>query len=104
MIEDILFKASIWVIPVLTAITFHEASHGWMASKLGDNTALQANRVTLNPFKHIDPFGTILLPAVLLFVGWNCSCSWALWELRAVFKAAWANEPVPEKFGGLFVP
>lgn len=66
MIQDILFKASIWIIPVLTAITLHEAAHGWAAWRLGDDTAKQQGRVTMNPFKHIDLFGTVLLPAMLL--------------------------------------
>ncbi len=67
MMQDILFTASIWIIPVLTAITFHEAAHGWVASKFGDDTAKRLGRVTINPLKHIDPFGTVLLPALLLF-------------------------------------
>jgi len=50
------------VLPVLFAITVHEAAHGWVASKLGDSTAKQMGRVTLNPIKHIDPVGTVLLP------------------------------------------
>ena len=66
MIQEILFKASIWVIPVLTAITFHEAAHGWAAWRLGDDTAKQLGRVTLNPLRHVDLFGTLLLPAMLL--------------------------------------
>ncbi len=57
---------SVWVIPVLIAITFHEAAHGFVAHRLGDNTAWQLGRVSFNPFKHIDPFGTVLLPGILL--------------------------------------
>ncbi len=53
-------------IPVIIAITFHEAAHGFVARSLGDDTAARLGRVTLNPIKHIDPWGTILLPAVLL--------------------------------------
>ncbi len=64
-----LYTASTWVIPVILAITLHEAAHGYAARRFGDNTAWLMGRVTLNPFKHIDPFGTILLPAVLLFAG-----------------------------------
>ena len=63
-----LFRLSAWVLPVLLAVSLHEASHGWVAWKLGDNTAYQMGRVTFNPIKHIDPFGTIILPAVLLIV------------------------------------
>ncbi len=50
------------VLPVLFAITVHEAAHGWVANKLGDSTAKQQGRVTLNPIKHIDPLGTVILP------------------------------------------
>lgn len=56
-------------IPLLFAITVHEAAHGFVASKLGDNTALSMGRVTLNPLKHIDPIGTILLPLMMLYLG-----------------------------------
>jgi len=66
--ESALYTASVWVIPVLLAITLHEAAHGYVALKLGDDTALSAGRVTFNPLKHIDRFGTILLPALLLLV------------------------------------
>lgn len=65
-IETILAAASVWLIPVVLAITLHEAAHGWVAWKLGDDTAYRAGRITFNPLKHIDPFGTILLPAMLL--------------------------------------
>ncbi len=64
-----LIEISIWVIPVIFAITVHEVAHGWVASKLGDNTAKMLGRLTLNPFKHIDLFGTILLPGLLLLLG-----------------------------------
>ena len=57
------------IIPVLFAIILHEVSHGYVAYKLGDNTAKNAGRLTLNPIKHIDPFGTILLPLLLILVG-----------------------------------
>lgn len=61
-------KISIWVVPVLLAITVHEVSHGWIARKLGDNTAFMLGRLTLNPFKHVDPMGTILIPGMLLLM------------------------------------
>ena len=60
-----LYDASVWVLPVLIAITFHEAAHAFVAYRLGDNTAWQLGRVSFNPFKHIDPFGTVILPGVL---------------------------------------
>lgn len=70
MIElTIMQKIAIWTIPVLMAITLHEAAHGWVASKLGDKTALMLGRVTLNPLKHIDPIGTVLVPIALLVLG-----------------------------------
>jgi Zn-dependent protease len=60
-----LYDASVWVLPVLIAITFHEAAHAFVAYRLGDNTAWQLGRVSFNPFKHVDPFGTVILPGVL---------------------------------------
>jgi Zn-dependent protease len=57
------------ILPLLFAITLHEAAHGWVASKFGDKTALMMGRVSLNPVKHIDVIGTIILPIVLLFIG-----------------------------------
>ena len=69
MIETgLFFKISAWVFPVLIAITFHEAAHGWTAWKLGDDTAYKLGRVTFNPFRHVDPFGTLLLPGLLLLI------------------------------------
>jgi Zn-dependent protease len=55
-----------WAIPVIVAITFHEASHGYVARHFGDDTAWRLGRVTLNPLNHVDPFGTIILPAILI--------------------------------------
>jgi Zn-dependent protease len=66
---NILFQVSIWLLPVLFAITLHEAGHAYVAYKLGDKTAWLLGRVSLNPVKHIDPFGTILLPGMLLLSG-----------------------------------
>jgi Zn-dependent protease len=63
-----LYTASTWVIPLVIAITFHEASHGYVARLCGDDTAWRLGRVSFNPFKHIDPFGTVLLPALLLLM------------------------------------
>ena len=61
-----LYDVSVWVIPLLFAITFHEAAHAYVAWRLGDNTAWQLGRVSFNPIKHIDPFGTVILPGILL--------------------------------------
>ncbi len=63
---SIVFQASIYVIPVLLAITLHEAAHGFAARLFGDDTAYRMGRVTLNPIKHIDLFGTIILPGLLI--------------------------------------
>jgi Zn-dependent protease len=60
------YDLSVWVIPLIIAITFHEAAHGFVAHRLGDSTAYDLGRVSFNPLKHIDPFGTVLLPAMLL--------------------------------------
>ena len=60
---------SIWVIPVLVAITLHEVAHGWMARYFGDRTAELLGRLSLNPLRHIDPIGTILVPGLMLAVG-----------------------------------
>ncbi|MGA7406907.1 MAG: site-2 protease family protein [Pseudolabrys sp.] len=68
-LSNMLYLASIWVIPVVIAVTFHEAAHGFVARFLGDETAWKLGRVSLNPIKHIDPVGTILLPGFLLLLG-----------------------------------
>lgn len=86
----IAFTASTWVLPVLIAITFHEAAHGFIAWCLGDDTAYQRGRVTFNPLRHIDPFGTIILPALLLLS-------------PAPFVFGWAK-PVPVAFHRLRRP
>lgn len=67
--DELIQKIIIWVIPVIFAITAHEVAHGWVAMKLGDRTAQMMGRLTLNPFKHIDPLGTILVPGLLLMMG-----------------------------------
>ncbi len=78
-------QITIWILPVLFAITVHEAAHGWVAFKLGDDTAHRLGRITLNPIKHIDPIGTILLPIVLLLI------------TAGQFVFGWAK-PVPVDF------
>jgi Zn-dependent protease len=89
-LEGTLYKASVWVLPVLIAITLHEAAHGFVAWRLGDDTAYQKGRVTFNPLRHVDLFGTIVLPAMLLL-------------LRAPFLFGWAK-PVPVAFHRLRHP
>jgi Zn-dependent protease len=64
--SSMIYSVSIWLLPVLIAVTFHEAAHGFVARFLGDETASQLGRISLNPLRHIDPFGTILLPGLLL--------------------------------------
>jgi Zn-dependent protease len=83
-------EASTWVIPVIIAITFHEAAHGYVARMCGDDTAWRLGRVSFNPLKHIDPFGTILLPGLLLL-------------LRSPFLFGYAK-PVPVNFKALRNP
>ena len=87
--EGILFNASAWVIPILLAITLHEAAHGYAALRLGDDTALKAGRISINPLRHIDPIGTVVLPVVLF--------------LTAGFMFGFAK-PVPVNFAGLNNP
>ncbi len=86
----VLYSASTWIVPILVAITFHEAAHAYAAWRLGDDTALRLGRVTFNPLKHVDPFGTILLPALLFLT-------------NAPFLFGWAK-PVPVQFGRLSNP
>lgn len=69
MAQEFLWQLSIWAFPVLAAIVFHEVAHGWVAYRLGDSTAADMGRLTLNPLSHIDLVGTVLLPAVLLWAG-----------------------------------
>ena len=64
--DNVAYQVSIWILPVLFAVTLHEASHGFVAWRLGDDTAKRLGRVTFNPLRHIDPFGTVILPAMLL--------------------------------------
>jgi Zn-dependent protease len=59
-------KIAIWILPVLLAVSLHEAAHAWMADRKGDSTARLLGRLTFNPFKHIDPVGTILVPALMI--------------------------------------
>jgi len=85
-----IYTASTWVLPVLLAVTLHEAIHGFVAHWCGDDTAWRQGRVSLNPLKHIDPFGTVLLPGLLLF-------------LHSPFLFGYAK-PVPVRFDALRHP
>ena len=87
---QVLYTASTWVVPVVLAITLHEAAHGFVAHWFGDDTAWRLGRVSLNPLKHVDPFGTIVLPGMLLL-------------MRAPFLFGYAK-PVPVNFGALKRP
>jgi len=88
--DMMLYTASTWVLPVILAVTLHEAAHGFVAHFFGDDTAWRLGRVSLNPLKHVDPFGTILMPAFLLF-------------LHAPFLFGYAK-PVPVNFRALRNP
>jgi Zn-dependent protease len=85
-----LYTASVWILPVLVAITFHEAAHAFTARFFGDETASRLGRVSLNPFKHIDLFGTVILPGFLLLA-------------QAPFIFGYAK-PVPVNFSALRNP
>jgi Zn-dependent protease len=84
------FEISVWLLPILIAVTFHEAAHGLVARLLGDDTAWRLGRVSFNPLKHVDPFGTIVLPALLLLA-------------RSPFLFGYAK-PVPVNFRALRHP
>ncbi len=74
---DRLYFIAIAVVPILFSIVFHEVAHGWMANKLGDSTAKNMGRLTLNPIPHIDPIGTILVPIVMMILPGNFLFGWA---------------------------
>ena len=85
----------LWVVPVVFAITLHEAAHGYVAKLFGDRTAEMLGRITLNPLKHIDPVGTLLVPGALLMLAWI--------NKSPPFVFGWAK-PVPVNFGNLRNP
>ncbi|HIJ63017.1 MAG TPA: site-2 protease family protein [Rhodospirillaceae bacterium] len=87
---DAVRQISVWAIPLVLAITLHEAAHGLAAWRLGDDTAWRMGRVSMNPIHHIDPFGTLLLPGLLLLMGGGMLFGWA--------------KPVPVNFGRLRPP
>lgn len=89
-IAGFLFAASTWVLPALLAITLHEAAHGWVAWKMGDDTAMRLGRVSFNPLRHVDPMGTVVVPGLLLL-------------FKAPFLFGWAK-PVPVDFWKLPSP
>ena len=66
---NLIQQVAVWALPVLFAITVHEVAHGWVARQLGDPTAMMLGRLTLNPLKHIDPIGTVLVPLILIMLG-----------------------------------
>jgi Zn-dependent protease len=88
--ESIIREIAVWALPVLVAIVFHEVAHGWVAYRLGDPTAARLGRLTLNPLAHIDWFGTVLLPLLLVVT-------------RAPFLFGYAK-PVPVNFYNLRRP
>ena len=90
MIAEYVQQISIWAIPILAAIVFHEVAHGWVANRLGDPTAARMGRLTLNPISHIDLFGTVIFPLLLVIA-------------RAPFLFGYAK-PVPVNFQNLRNP
>ena len=90
-VETVLFQVSVWLVPILIAITLHEAAHGWVAWRLGDDTAYRLGRVTFNPLRHIDPIGTVIVPGLLLLASGG----------RMMFGFA---KPVPVNFARLGRP
>jgi Zn-dependent protease len=88
--NDFIGIISIWALPVILAVTLHEAAHGWVAWKLGDDTAYRLGRVTFNPLRHIDLVGTIVVPILMLLA-------------KTGFVFGWAR-PVPVRFGRLGAP
>jgi Zn-dependent protease len=90
-IANLIQTVLIYALPVLFAITLHEAAHGYAALRLGDKTAFMLGRITLNPIKHIDPVGTILMPLLLYFA------------TSGSFLFGYAK-PVPVRFGNLRNP
>jgi Zn-dependent protease len=67
--NEMIFQAAALIIPMIIAIVFHEVAHGWTARALGDPTAAELGRLSLNPFRHVDPFGTVILPGMLKLAG-----------------------------------
>ncbi len=87
--QSLVQKIAVWALPVIFAITLHEVAHGWVARYLGDPTAARLGRLSLNPLKHVDPIGTVLVPGMLLLIGG--------------FMMGWAK-PVPVDYRNLKNP
>src|SRR5712692_2504612 len=86
---------AVWALPVLFAITLHEVAHGWVARLFGDRTAEMMGRLSLNPIKHVDPIGTVVVPGTLIFL--------SLLTHTPIFLFGWAR-PVPVNFSNLRHP
>jgi Zn-dependent protease len=95
MMDDVIQIVTVYALPVIFAITLHEAAHGYVARFFGDPTAQQAGRVSLNPMRHVDPMGTLLVPALILLASRLMGGGWMLF--------GWAK-PVPVNFGRLRRP
>jgi len=89
-LREHLLQISLWILPVLVAVIFHEVAHGYVANALGDDTAKRAGRLTLNPLPHIDPIGSVILPLLLLISDSGFLFGWA--------------KPVPVNFARLRHP
>ena len=87
--ESVIQTLAIYALPVVFAITLHEAAHGYVARHFGDPTAWMLGRISLNPLRHIDPVGTVLVPAILF------------WTTHGAFLFGWAK-PVPVDFGNFY--
>jgi Zn-dependent protease len=74
---SVIQRIVVWILPVIFAITVHEVAHGWVAKKYGDNTASRLGRLTLNPIKHVDLLGTVIVPGLLLMTGTGFIFGWA---------------------------
>jgi Zn-dependent protease len=86
-VNDFLYQAAVLIIPLIFAIVFHEVAHGWVARALGDPTAEEQRRLSLNPLRHVDPIGTVILPGLLALVkapvfGWAKPVPVNKWRLR----------------------
>lgn len=93
--NDLMLTLAIWTIPVLLAITLHEVAHGWAALAFGDRTAQLLGRLSLNPLKHVDPVGTVVVPLSLLLMSWLMGSQ--------PFLFGWAK-PVPVSMQNLSHP